>query len=58
LPALVVARSGNQIRIEWSAGTLQSATSVTGLWSNVSAAASSPYTFTPTDAQLFFRAKQ
>jgi hypothetical protein len=60
LPPLAITRSGNQIQIEWSAGTLQSTSSVTGQWSSVSAATTSPYsfTFTPADKPLFFRTKQ
>jgi hypothetical protein len=56
LPALVISQAGGQIQVTWSGGTLQSATSVTGPWSPVTGAASSPYSFTPSGTQQFFRA--
>jgi hypothetical protein len=55
LPALGISRSGNQIQITWAAGTLQSAPSISGPWSNVTAATGSPYSFAASGAQQFFR---
>jgi hypothetical protein len=46
--------SGGQVMVTWPVGTLLEAPSVTGPWTtNV---ATSPYTFTPTASQKFFRA--
>jgi hypothetical protein len=49
---------GGQIQIQWAGGgTLQTATNVTGPWSNVSGAAS-PYLSPTTNAAQFFRVRQ
>lgn len=58
LPALAITRASGQIQITWAAGTLQSASDITGPWSNVTSATSSPYSFTPGSSQQFFRATQ
>ncbi|MDB6037873.1 MAG: Laminin domain protein, partial [Verrucomicrobiales bacterium] len=58
LSALVIIRANGQIQITWASGTLQSASDITGPWSNVTAATSSPYSFTPGNSQRFFRAAQ
>ena len=44
---------GGQVTVTWPAGTLQTAPAVTGPWTP--SGATSPYTFTPTLAQQFFR---
>jgi len=49
-------KSGNNFVISWSAGTLESATSVTGPYTIV-AGATSPYTNTITGTQIFYRAQ-
>jgi hypothetical protein len=48
--------TGNQINLNWQAGTLQASPSLTGTWTNVGGAVS-PFTFTPdpTVPSLFFR---
>ena len=51
---LTAAASGKTIVISWSLGTLQSATTVTGPYTDV-AGATSPYTNVISGAQMFFR---
>jgi hypothetical protein len=53
-PTLSIGRTGANVVLTWSAGTLLEATVITGPWTTNSA--SSPYTNTPTGAQKFFRA--
>lgn len=53
-PTLTIERSGADVVLTWSAGTLLEATAVTGPWTTNSA--TSPYTNTPTGAQKYFRA--
>jgi len=51
----IVRNANGTITVTWTGGgTLQAAPSVTGPWQNVTGA-TSPYTFTPTDAMLFGR---
>jgi hypothetical protein len=45
---------GGQLRVTWPAGTLLQAPTVTGPWTTNNA--TSPYTFTPTGSQKYFRA--
>jgi hypothetical protein len=52
---LTASTSGKSIVISWSVGTLQSATSVAGPYTDVSGAAS-PYTNVISGTQMFFRA--
>lgn len=55
LPSLLtIQRSGNQIILNWSGGTLQSAGEITGPFVNVPGA-TSPYTNTVTGTQQFYR---
>jgi hypothetical protein len=54
---LGIARDGTQVRVTWSAGTLEAAEAVNGPWNPV-AGATSPYTTTPSAAAQFYRAKQ
>ncbi len=56
-PSLSISRSGNQVTVSWSAGTLESAPAVTGPWTPV-AGANSPYTTPATEAARFYRARQ
>jgi len=58
LPLLQVSRSGNQLQVQWTTGTLQQATAITGPWSDVTGAAAPTYTFSPSGGQQFFRARQ
>jgi hypothetical protein len=54
-PSLItVTRSGANLILTWTSGSLQAAPAVTGTYTNVPAAVS-PYTVTPTGAQEFFR---
>ncbi|MGC9941953.1 MAG: LamG domain-containing protein [Verrucomicrobiota bacterium] len=53
---LTASTSGNNIVISWSTGTLQSAPTVYGPFTNI-AGATSPYTNAISGAQLFFRAQ-
>lgn len=55
---LTVSTDGTSITIGWSNGTLQSASSPTGPWSNVAGANAPKYTFTPSASAgaLFYRA--
>ena len=48
---------GGQLRLEWTGGALQSATSLSGPWSNVSGAMS-PFLAPTTNATQFFRVMQ
>jgi hypothetical protein len=52
-----IAREGAQVRVTWSAGSLEPAEVVSGPWSPV-AGATSPYTATPDGAARFYRATQ
>ena len=45
--------SGGQLQVTYAGGLLLQSTNVTGSWTTNSAL--SPYTFTPTGAQMFFR---
>jgi len=54
--ALKATRSGNNVVIEWTGTTLQSATSLTGTWSTISGAAH-PYVVTAPTGNLFFRVR-
>lgn len=54
---LAVKRSGAQIEITWSGGTLESANSLGGSWTAV-AGATSPYMVNPDGAQRFYRVRQ
>ena len=54
-PALTIERSGGDVVITWSGGTLQSASSVDGPYTDV-AGASSPLTEAASDAAKFYRA--
>jgi hypothetical protein len=49
--------SGHNLVVTWGAGTLQSAASPAGPYSNVGVNVTSPYTNTVSSAPLFFRAK-
>jgi hypothetical protein len=55
-PTLTVGKSGTNVVITWSGGTLQSATVLTGPWANVPGNPTSPYTTAVTGRQQFFRA--
>jgi PKD repeat protein len=48
--------SSNQVQLTWLSGTLQSASQVTGPYTNVTIA-TSPYSVPPSDATRFFRVK-
>ena len=48
---------GGQLRLEWTGGTLQTATDLAGPWTNVSGA-SSPHLTPATNSAQFFRVKQ
>jgi PKD repeat protein len=52
--SLVISRSGSELQLIWSEGTLQSAGSPTGPYTNVSAAIS-PYPITPALSSQYFR---
>jgi len=56
--SLQISRSGSQLQIHWTTGTLQQAPAVTGPWSVVPGAAAPTYTVTPAGAMQFFRAQQ
>jgi PKD repeat protein len=53
---LTIARSGADVQLTWSDGTLQSAIVVTGPYTNVTDAIS-PYSLPPAEATRFFRVK-
>ena len=54
---LNVQRSGPNLILSWSQGTLQQANSVTGSWSNVSGAVPPSFSTTPTGTQKFYRVR-
>jgi len=56
LPPVSVTRSGGQIQLTWSFGTLQSAASVTGPWNDVNNA-TSPYSIDAGQSPRFFRTR-
>jgi hypothetical protein len=53
-PVLTATRSGNDLVLTWTAGTLEAAATITGEWTTV-AGATSPWTVTPADQARFFR---
>jgi hypothetical protein len=53
-PVLSMQTSGNSLVLNWSSGTLQSATNVLGPWYDIGSAAS-PYTNPLVGPQQFFR---
>jgi|GEM_PF-1171113 hypothetical protein len=55
-PVLSMQTSGNSLVLNWSSGTLQSATNILGPWYDLSGAASS-YVVTPAGPQQFYRVK-
>jgi hypothetical protein len=57
-PTVAIKLSGTQVEINWTGGTLESSASVTGGWSAVTGAPTSPYKVTPDGAQKFYRVKQ
>jgi hypothetical protein len=54
---ITLQQSGSSLQIIWQAGTLQSATNVSGPWTTVGGAAAPYYTITPGTGQMFFRVK-
>ncbi|HTH49672.1 MAG TPA: LamG domain-containing protein [Candidatus Limnocylindria bacterium] len=57
LKSLSLARSGADVTITWSGGTLQSADDVAGTYTDVTGAPQSPLTVTPAGARKFYRLK-
>jgi len=55
VPPLVIQKVGANLQLAWPQGTLLEATNVAGPY--VTNNATSPYTFTPTEAMKFFRVK-
>jgi hypothetical protein len=53
---ITLQRAGNQVQLTWTDGILQSATVVTGPYTNLTGAAS-PYTLAPSEVVRFFRVK-
>jgi hypothetical protein len=51
---LMIQKAGNQVQLLWPSGTLQSATVVTGPYTNITSAVS-PYTLAPAATAEFFR---
>jgi hypothetical protein len=54
--SLYIQKSGNSVSLIWSPGTLQSATTVSGPYSDIPGAAA-PYTITPSGAQQYYRVR-
>jgi hypothetical protein len=52
----IISIGGGQLKLQWMGTTLLQATSVNGPWTTN--LATSPYTFTPTGPQMFYRASQ
>ena len=57
-PKVTIGRSGAQLDIGWTEGTLESAASVAGPWSAVSGAAAPSYKVTPDGTPRFFRVRR
>lgn len=57
-PSLTVARAGAGITVTWTAGTLESASAVTGPWTAVPGSPTSPYAASTTGGATFYRARQ
>lgn len=51
---MYIQRSGSDLQLTWSQGTLQEADVITGPWTTVTNA-TSPYTVTPNGVQKFYR---
>ncbi|MCF7765304.1 MAG: LamG domain-containing protein [Verrucomicrobia bacterium] len=56
-PTLTLSGTAGQIQIQWTGGTLESASSIAGPWAAV-AGATSPQQVTPSGPQKFFRVRQ
>jgi hypothetical protein len=56
-PTINVTRSGNQIELSWTSGTLESADVLGGAWSAVTGA-TSPYKAAPAGGNKFYRLRQ
>jgi hypothetical protein len=56
-PTVSVTRGDGTVTIEWTSGTLESAPTVLGPWTEVTGA-TSPYTVPATGAGMFYRARQ
>jgi hypothetical protein len=54
-PTLTISRSGSNVTITWSSGTLQEATSVTGPYNDIIPQPTSPYTTPATGPQKYYR---
>ncbi len=52
-PVLAIQRAGSNLQVVWRSGTLLEATNLMGPW--LINRAASPYTMTPTNAQMFYR---
>jgi hypothetical protein len=57
-PALTITKSGSQVQINWTGGTLESAPAVNGPWTAVPGTPTSPYTTTPSASAQFYRARR
>jgi hypothetical protein len=55
-PAVSIGKSGTNVIISWTSGTLQSAPAVTGPWTDVPGSPTSPYTTVISGTAEFFRA--
>jgi hypothetical protein len=53
-----IRRVGAQVEITWTNGTLQSKSSVTGTWADVSGNPGSPHLVTPAGSTMFYRVRQ
>jgi hypothetical protein len=57
-PTLSINRAGDQLEVTWSAGTLESASTISGPWAPVTGATASPYRTSVSGTAMFFRARQ
>lgn len=53
-----IRRVGTQVEISWTNGVLQSKSSITGTWADVSGSPSSPHLVTPSATSVFYRVRQ
>ncbi len=57
VPTVSIGRTGTQVQVTWTAGTLESAAAITGPWTTV-AGATSPYSTDPTGTATYYRARK
>lgn len=57
-PTVSITRTGDQIKLAWTDGTLESATAITGPWAAVAGAVAPSYSTAPGGTQQYFRIRR